>query len=80
MAQKEKHPNTHSGESQVRSITVHVDITGEEGGNSTGVDTAIRSWKRPSTDDILGASQGGVSPAGTGKRGGRCRGCDDAES
>lgn len=59
---------------------MHVDITEEESGNSTGVYTAIRSWKRPSIDDILGVNQGGVSPAGTGKRGGRCRGCDDVEN
>lgn len=56
MAQKEKHPNTLSGESQVRRSTGHECVTGEDGGNSTGVYTAIWSWKLPSTDDILGFS------------------------
>lgn len=37
-------------ESQRGDSTAHLNITGDQGGNSTGVYTVIRSWKRPSTD------------------------------
>lgn len=52
-------------------------ITGDRGGNSTGVYTVIRSWKRHSTDGILGVSQGEVFSSGTDMRGVGTRGAEE---
>lgn len=44
-------------------------LSGDPGGNSTGVNTVIRSWKHHSTDGILGVSRGQVFSSGTVKQG-----------
>lgn len=54
-----------SAESQGGDSSTHMNITGDRGGNSAGVYTVIRSWKRHSTDGILGASLGEVFSSGT---------------
>lgn len=48
-----------SKESQGRDSRAHKSVTGDEGGNSTGVYIVTRSWKRTSTAGILGVGQGG---------------------
>lgn len=65
-----------SAESQGGDSSTHMNIIGDQGGNSTGVYTVIRSWKRHSADGILGVSQGkllssGTDMQGVGTRGGR---------
>ena len=42
-----------------------MDIIGDQGGNSAGVYAVIRSWKRHSTDGILGVSWGELFTSGT---------------
>lgn len=66
-------------ESQGGDSTAHLNITGDQGGNSTGVYTVIRSWKRPSTDGILGVSRGEVFSSGTGMWGVGARGDSSAQ-
>lgn len=53
-----------SGVSQGGESSSHMNITRDQGGNSTGVYTVIWSWKRHSTDGILGASEGEVFSPG----------------
>lgn len=59
--------------------STHMNITGDRGGNSTGVYTVTRSWKRHSTDGILRVSQGGVFSSGTDMRGVGTRGDSSGE-
>lgn len=47
-----------SAESEGGDSPTHMNITGDDEGNSVGVYAVIRSWKRHSTDGILGVSQG----------------------
>lgn len=58
-----------SAESQGGDSSTHMNITGDQGGNSTGAYTVIRSWKRHSTDGILGVSQGKEFSSGTDMQG-----------
>lgn len=51
-----------SAERQGGDSSTHINITGDEGGNSAGAYTVIWSWKHHSTYGILGISQGEVFP------------------
>lgn len=63
-----------SAEGQGGDSPTHMNITGDQGGNSAGAYTVIRSWKRHSTDGILGISQGEVLSSGTDMKGVGTRG------
>ncbi len=67
-------------DSQGLDSSTHMNITGERGGNSTGVYTVIRSWKRHSTDGILGVSRGEALSSGTDTQGAGTRGDSSTEN
>lgn len=55
---------TQASESQGGDSTAHLHITGDHGEAQQESYTVIWSWKRPSTDGILGTSQGGGFSSG----------------
>lgn len=63
-----------SAESQGEDSSTHMNITRDKEGNSTGVYTVTRSWKRHSTAGILGVTQGEVFSTGTEMQGVGTRG------